>query len=98
MRALCLWEVNLPGERSGEEQPDECIAEDGGDLAYGLIERGIAFAHERCPFGNHPRRSPLRGRNAVWWRRSARRVAAFVNYIRRLGSACPTWTGDLLLD
>jgi hypothetical protein len=67
MRALCLWEVNLPVERSGEEQPDECIAEDGGGFADGLIERGIAFAHERSPSEDHPRRSPLRGRNAVWW-------------------------------
>jgi len=55
-----------------------CITQNGGDLADCLIERGVAIAHERCPFGNHPRRSPLGGRNAVWWMRSARRVAASV--------------------
>jgi hypothetical protein len=55
MRALCLREVNLPGGRSGEEQADECIAENAGDLADGLIERGIAIAHERSPSEDHPR-------------------------------------------
>jgi len=54
MRALRLREVNLPVRRIGEEQPHECIAENGGDLADGLIERGVAFADERCPFENHP--------------------------------------------
>ncbi|MEB2363708.1 MAG: hypothetical protein OZ929_20395 [Bryobacterales bacterium] len=49
MRALCLREVNLPDERSGENQAHDCIAENGGDLADGLIERGVAFAHERSP-------------------------------------------------
>jgi hypothetical protein len=87
MRALCLWEVNWRGEK----QPHECVAQDGGDLFDGLIEPGIVIAHERCPFGNHPRRSPLCGRNAVWWMGSARRVAAFVNYLRRPVSERPAW-------
>jgi hypothetical protein len=50
MRALRLWEVNLPDGRSGEDQAHEGVAEDGGDLMDGLIERGIAFAHERSPW------------------------------------------------
>jgi len=57
MRALYLREVNLPGGRSGEEQADERIAEDGGDLANGLIERSIAFAHERSPCPRSPKAS-----------------------------------------
>ncbi len=44
MRALCLGEVNLRCGWHGEEQPDERIAEDGGDLVDGLIERGIVIA------------------------------------------------------
>jgi hypothetical protein len=47
----------LPGGRSGEEQADERIAEDGGDLANGLIERSIAFAHERSPCPRSPKAS-----------------------------------------
>jgi hypothetical protein len=56
-----------------------------------LIERGVAIAHERCPFGNHTRRSPPRGRSAVWWIGSTQRSAAFVNYIRRPVSERPAW-------
>ena len=63
----------------------------GHDLGDGFLERGIAFAHERSPSGNHPRRSPLYGRNAVWWRGSTRRVAASVNYLRRPVSERPAW-------
>jgi hypothetical protein len=50
MRALRLREVNLPDGRIGEDQADECIAEGGGDLADGIIERGVAIAHERSPW------------------------------------------------
>lgn len=39
----------MPTERIWEKQADERIAEDGGDLADGLIQRGIAIAHERSP-------------------------------------------------
>jgi hypothetical protein len=45
MRALCLWEVNLSDGRSGGDQAHEGIAEDGGDLADGVIEYGVAIAH-----------------------------------------------------
>jgi hypothetical protein len=40
----------LPVRRIGEEQPDECIAEDDGNFADCLIERGIVIAHERSPW------------------------------------------------
>jgi len=40
---------------------------------------------------DHPRRSPPRGRSAVWWMGSTRRVAAFVNYIHRAVSERPAW-------
>ncbi|HEU0138518.1 MAG TPA: hypothetical protein VFQ79_02360 [Bryobacteraceae bacterium] len=49
MRALCLCEVNLPDGWIGEDQAHECIAEDSGDLADGVFERGIVIAHERSP-------------------------------------------------
>ena len=49
MRALYLRQVNLLVGRVGEEQPDECIAEDGSDFGSGLIERGVVIAHERSP-------------------------------------------------
>jgi hypothetical protein len=49
MRALYLRQVNLLAGRIREEQADECIAEDGGNFADGLIERGVAIAHERSP-------------------------------------------------
>jgi len=94
MRALCLREVNLPDGRSGEDQAHECVAQDGGDLADGPIERGIMIAHERSPSEDHPRRSPLRGRTGVWWRdlaRLARCDTAFVNYIRGPVSERPAW-------
>jgi hypothetical protein len=57
MRALCLREVNLPDGGIRKKQADECIAEDGGDLADGLIERGIAIAHERSPCPRSPQAS-----------------------------------------
>jgi hypothetical protein len=93
----------LPVRRIVEEQADECIAEDDGDLANGLIERGIAFAYERSPCprspkascavqNDHPRRSPLRGRTGVWWMGSTRRSAASVNYVRRMSAICLAWT------
>jgi hypothetical protein len=50
MRALCLWEVNLPDERSGEDQEHEGVTENGGDFRNGLIECGIVTAHERSPW------------------------------------------------
>ena len=50
MRALCLREVNLPDGRIEEDQAHEGVAEDGGGLVDGLIERGIAIAHERSPW------------------------------------------------
>ena len=31
---------------------------------------GVAIGHERSPFGDHPQRSPPRGRRAVWWVRA----------------------------
>jgi hypothetical protein len=46
MRALCLREVN----RRGQKQAHEGVAEDSGDLADGLIERGVVIAHERSPW------------------------------------------------
>ncbi len=49
MRALRLWEVNSPDGRSGEDQAHEGVAQDGGNLGDGLIERGIVIAHERSP-------------------------------------------------
>ena len=49
MRALYLRQVNLRAGRSREEQADECIAQDGGNFVDGLIERGVAIAHERSP-------------------------------------------------
>ena len=58
MRDLSLWEVNLSGARSGEEdQAHEGVAQDGGDLGDGLIERGIAFEHERSPCPRSPKAS-----------------------------------------
>jgi len=53
MRALCLREVN----RRGEKQPDECIAEESGDLTDGLFERSVAIAHERSPCPRSPKAS-----------------------------------------
>ena len=102
MRARCLREVNLPDGRSREDQAHECIAKNSGDLANGLIERSIAIAHERSPCprspkascavqNDHPRRSPLRGRNAVWWKVSTQRSAVSVNYIRGPVSERPAW-------
>jgi hypothetical protein len=67
MRALCLRQVNLVFGRIREEQPDECIAEDGGDFVNGAVEDGVAIAHERSPLEDYPRRSPLGGRAVVWW-------------------------------
>ena len=49
MRALCLRQVNKEVGRFGEEQAHERIAEDGGCFVDGLIERGVAIAHERSP-------------------------------------------------
>ncbi len=49
MRALYLRQVNLLAGRIGEEQPDDGIADDCGNLLNGLIERGVAIAHERSP-------------------------------------------------
>jgi hypothetical protein len=48
-----------------EEQPDQCIAEDGSDFVNGAIEGGVAIAHERSPLEDNPRRFPLRGRAVV---------------------------------
>jgi len=50
MRALRLQEVNWEVGRFGEQQADECIAENGGGLADSLIERGVAIVHERSPW------------------------------------------------
>jgi hypothetical protein len=50
MRALYLRQVNLLAGRIGEEQPDEGIAEDGGDFGNGAVEGGVAIAHERSPW------------------------------------------------
>lgn len=50
IRALRLREVNLPDGRMREEQAHECIAQNGGHLTDGLIERGVAIAHERSPW------------------------------------------------
>jgi hypothetical protein len=49
MRALCLRQVNLRAGRIREEQADECIAEDGGNLGNGAVESGVVIAHERSP-------------------------------------------------
>ena len=49
MRALYLRQVNLLAGRIREEQADECITEDGGNLVDGLIECGVVIAHERFP-------------------------------------------------
>ena len=50
MRALCLRQVNFLAGRIREEQADECVAEDGGDLVNGAVEGGVAIAHERSPW------------------------------------------------
>jgi hypothetical protein len=50
MRALYLRQVNLLAGHIGEEQSDECIAEDGGDFGNGAVEGGVAVAHERSPW------------------------------------------------
>lgn len=50
MRALYLRQVNPLAGRIGEEQPDEGVAEDGGDFGYGAVEGGVAVAHERSPW------------------------------------------------
>jgi hypothetical protein len=78
MRALCLWEVN----RRGQKQAHEGIAEDGGDLADGLIERGVVFAHERSPWKttHDDLRSAVETPSGGQNRRG--RSAASVNYIR----------------
>ena len=49
MRALCLRQVNLVVGRIREEQPDECIAQDGGYFVDGAVEDGVVIAHERSP-------------------------------------------------
>ncbi len=56
----------------------------------GLLARAARRQAARSK-SDHPRRSPLRGRNAVWWMGSTRRVAAFVNYIRSPVSERPAW-------
>jgi hypothetical protein len=50
MRALCLRQVNFLAGRIREEQADECVAEDGGDLVNGAVEGGVTIAHERSPW------------------------------------------------
>ena len=50
MRALCLRRVNLVAGRIREEQPDQCIAEDGCDFGDGAVEGGVVIAHERSPW------------------------------------------------
>jgi hypothetical protein len=47
----------LPGARIGEDQADKRIAQNGCDLADGLIESGIAIAHERSPCPRSPKAS-----------------------------------------
>ena len=49
MSALSLPKVNRSLGRFGEEEAHECIGQDGGCLVDGLIERGVAIAHERSP-------------------------------------------------
>jgi hypothetical protein len=49
MRALYLRQVNLLAGRIGEEQAYKGIAKDGRNITDGLIERGVAIAHERSP-------------------------------------------------
>lgn len=49
MRALCLREVKFPADCVREEHAYEGGAENGSDLTYSLIERGIVIAHERSP-------------------------------------------------
>src|SRR5579883_185365 len=56
----------------------------------GLLARAARRQAARSE-SDHPRRSPLCGRNAVWWMGSTRRVAAFVNYIRGPVSERPAW-------
>jgi hypothetical protein len=68
MRALRLWEVNLPDGRSGEDQPHEGVAQDGGNLADGLIECGIVIAHERSPWKTTHDDLRCAVEPGVWWR------------------------------
>src|SRR5579883_149033 len=56
----------------------------------GLLARAARRQAARSK-SDHPRPSPLCGRNAVWWMGSARRVAVSVNYIRRPVSERPAW-------
>ena len=52
-----------------------------GDFADGVVERRIVIGHERSPSRDHPQRSPLSGRGAVW--------GASVNHIRGALEKCP---------
>src|SRR5579885_762947 len=56
----------------------------------GLLARAARRQAARSK-SDHPRRSPLRGRNAVWWKGSTRHVAASVNYILGSVSERPAW-------
>jgi hypothetical protein len=66
-QGLCFQQVNFVAGWIREKQPDQCIAEDGGDFGSRGVEGGVAIAHERSPLEDHPRRSPLGGRGVVWW-------------------------------
>ena len=94
MRALRLREVNLLDGGIREEQADECIAEDGGDFVDGLIERGVAIAHERSPLETTHDDLRLAVEPASGGCDQRGLVAAFVNYIRRAGASRPgrVWT------
>jgi hypothetical protein len=49
-QGLCFQQVNFVAGWIREEQPDQCIAEDGGDLGNGAVEGSVAIAHERSPW------------------------------------------------
>jgi hypothetical protein len=57
LRAPRLGEVNRQDGGIGKEQAHEGIAEDGGDLANGLIERGDMIAHDQSPCPRSPKAS-----------------------------------------
>ena len=52
-QGLCFQQVDFVAGWIREEQPDQCIAEDGSDFVNGAVEGGVAIAHERCPWRIH---------------------------------------------
>jgi hypothetical protein len=67
MCPLWLRQVNDRPAILGNGRRRSASPEGGGNCLDGLIESGVACAHEWSPCWNHPRRSPLDGRAGVWW-------------------------------